>query len=516
VFRPGAEAEAAAPEAAAPVPAGAAPVELAVEPGWARADGGRAQAAGGPTAGALWKALHAVGRHLEPDALLASLLEELERHAALRESAAALVRPDGTLHVRARRGRDSGRGGVLGALARGAASAKAALALPAAVAVPIAAQGEVRAVVAAAWDRAAPPAEREWVGALALGSEAALANALRLRSLQEDSDRLVRRGRAVTQIVGVGKPTRELVEMTDRCAGFDVDVLILGETGTGKELVARRIHERSRRRAGPFVGLDCNTVPVTLFESELFGHVKGSFTGADADREGKVAAAEGGTLFLDEIGDLPAELQGKLLRLLEDRSYTRLGENRPRRADVRIVAATNKDLAAPAGMRLDLVKRLGVPLRTTPLRERMDDLALLAYFLLDGLAEAMGKPVRAISGAVLEELRRYAWPGNVRELRQCLRNALIFCGDSIESGDLRCNPEIAAAGDGELPTLEQLEREHLARVLHATGGNQARAARILGLHENTIRLKMRQFGLEKHLFQTEPPPSASPGPETLA
>jgi len=386
----------------------------------------------------------------------------------------------------------------------------AALGVLSAIAIPIEVGPGESVAFYADWRAGAQPedAALEWITALALATAPALADAASGERLARDHRRLARAQRARTQFIGISQPIRELVRDVDRCAAVERDVLLLGETGTGKELLARRIHERSPRCAGPFVVVDANTIPAELFESELFGHTKGSFTGATRDREGKVALAAGGTLFIDEIGDLPAGLQGKLLRLLQEREYRRLGEDSYRKATIRVIAATHRNLGrssdSDAGVRLDLRMRMmqGVVVKTPPLRERPDDIPLLSYFFLDQLASELDLDVAAFAPDVIEAFLEYSWPGNVRELRALVSNAIVFAEKRIRIRDFRHAEEIFGLREDTLPSLHDVEREHVIRVLHATRGNQKRAAEVLGINPNTLKDKMDRHGLQRGDFRT--------------
>ncbi|MEI9893545.1 MAG: sigma-54 dependent transcriptional regulator [Chthoniobacter sp.] len=275
-------------------------------------------------------------------------------------------------------------------------------------------------------------------------------------------------------------------------------MLLLGESGTGKSVLARAMHQRSPRRAGAFVTVSCPSLSRELLESDLFGHVKGAFTGAHADTVGKVAAADGGTLFLDEIGELPVEIQAKLLRLLQEREYERVGETKPRRANVRVISATNRDLtqAVAAGkFREDLLYRLNViSLRLPPLRERVNDIERIALLHLRFLAGHSGKNVRGFSPAALEAMRQYAWPGNLREMRNVIERAVILCsGESIEAADLvdsiQRGSEIRLGGKF---TAEEIEAEHIRRVVANTRTLEDAAA-VLGIDPATLYRKRKKL-----------------------
>jgi NtrC-family two-component system response regulator AlgB len=291
---------------------------------------------------------------------------------------------------------------------------------------------------------------------------------------------------------------QKTLEVAFKAAESDATVLLLGESGTGKSVLARAMHQRSPRRAGAFVTVSCPSLSRELLESELFGHVKGAFTGAIADTVGKVATADGGTLFLDEIGELPLEIQAKLLRLLQEREYERLGETKPRRANVRVISATNRDLAqavAAQKFREDLYYRLNViSLRLPPLRERVNDLDRLALMHLRFLAAHAGKSVREFAPSALEAMRQYAWPGNLRELRNVIERAVILCGgESIETLDLA--DQIQPASEIRLGgkfTLEEIEAEHIRRVV-ANTRTLDEAAAVLGIDPATLYRKRKKL-----------------------
>ncbi|MFW2390366.1 MAG: sigma-54 interaction domain-containing protein, partial [Polyangiales bacterium] len=283
----------------------------------------------------------------------------------------------------------------------------------------------------------------------------------------------------------------------------DATVLLVGDSGTGKEVAARAIHERSARAEGPFVAVNCAALSDTLLESELFGHEKGAFTGAHARRRGRLELAEGGTFFLDEIAELRPELQAKLLRALEERTFERLGGTRTLRADTRWVAATNRDLAAmiEAGtFREDLYHRLAVfPIRLPPLRERRQDIRPLAEELLEKIGEDLGRPGLALSDEIAAELEAAAWPGNVRQLRNVLERAAILAdGSRIGTEHLwldAMTPGTAPSASGEPETLEDIERRAVEKALDAVQGNRKQAAARLGIGERTLYDKLKRYGL---------------------
>ncbi len=301
--------------------------------------------------------------------------------------------------------------------------------------------------------------------------------------------------------------TREVLDVLFRAADTPASVLILGESGTGKSVAARAVHQKSLRAEKPFVVVNCPSLSKELLESELFGHTKGAFTGAVRDHWGKVKAADGGTLFLDEIGELPVELQPKLLRLLQDREYERVGETVTRRADVRIISATNKDLARSVEngtFREDLLYRLNViTVEMPPLRRRPDDLLSFAERYLQFFAGQFGRPVRSFSAAARQQLLAHGWAGNLRELRNAVERAVILArGNLIEPSDIPTATVVPVAGDGnQAPTvgspisLEELETAHIRSLLQ-TMPSLADAARILGIDQATLYRKRKKFGLE--------------------
>jgi len=280
-------------------------------------------------------------------------------------------------------------------------------------------------------------------------------------------------------------------------------ILILGESGTGKELLARAIHAESPRHADPFVAVSCAALTETLLESELFGHEKGSFTGAVARRKGRFEQAHGGTLFLDEIGDISAKLQLDLLRVLEERKVTRVGGTEAVDVDVRIIAATNRDLrkaAADGQFREDLYYRLNViPITLPPLRERREDIPLLIEHFLEHLSVETDRRVDGVSADALAALMRHDWPGNVRELRNVLERGMVIAKDKLVQPD-----DLGLSGPGIRPdafdpslSLDEVERRHITAVLHHTGGNVTQAARTLAIDRVTLYNKIRKYGLRR-------------------
>jgi DNA-binding NtrC family response regulator len=315
--------------------------------------------------------------------------------------------------------------------------------------------------------------------------------------------------RSDRSMVGQSPALRRVLEQIDRVAATDSTVLIQGETGTGKELVARAIHDRSNRRDRPLVKINCAALPRELVESELFGHEKGSFTGATQQRRGRFEIADGGTLFLDEIGELPLEAQAKLLRVLQEHEFERVGGTQTLRVDVRIIAATNRNLqsqVAASTFRSDLYFRLNVfPIVVPPLRERRDDIPRLVERFAASAARKIGRPFVAATPSFLERACAYDWPGNIRELENLVERALIMSPDgSLHAEHLSfeaATANEAAAAPSTGATLEDVERAHIRSTLAETGwrieGERGAAAR-LGLNPSTLRGRMRKLGIRKN------------------
>ncbi len=317
---------------------------------------------------------------------------------------------------------------------------------------------------------------------------ALLVNELQLdkRSLQERMERM-----RFGEILGSSPAMQEVFRKVQRVAGTDITVLVSGETGTGKELIAREIHNRSSRAKGPFVSINCGAIPENLLESELFGHVRGAFTGAIANKPGRFQAANKGTLLLDEIGEMPVALQVKLLRALQERAVCRVGDTANEPVDIRVIAATNRDLEAEtkAGrFREDLYYRLNVVhLVLPPLRERGDDIVVLARYLLSRYAQELGSKVRGFTPGAISAVKRYPWPGNIREMENRIKKALVLADKAmLGAEDLGINPD-------ELPAIltlaearERWQRQYINEVLNLNGGNRTRTARDLGVDPRTI------------------------------
>jgi transcriptional regulator with PAS, ATPase and Fis domain len=282
-------------------------------------------------------------------------------------------------------------------------------------------------------------------------------------------------------------------------APTDAGVLVCGESGTGKEMVARAIHAHSRRSEGALEIVNCAAVPPTLMESELFGHARGAFTGAVADKPGRFELADGGTLFLDEVIEMSPDCQAKLLRALEEGCIRRVGDTRDRRADVRVIAATNRDVAravAEGRLREDLFYRLDrLRVEVPPLRQRQGDIELLAEHFREEVGRACWRRAESFSPDVLDVFRSYRWPGNVRELRNVVERMLLLAeGQVLGMDTVPADLKAAVAGEGVMPALEEVEREHILRALERTGGNKKRAAEMLGIDRSTLYAKLRHYG----------------------
>jgi len=312
-------------------------------------------------------------------------------------------------------------------------------------------------------------------------------------------------------IIGRSPAMLQLLETTAQVAPSEATVLITGESGTGKELIAGAIHFNSARREGPFIKLNCAAITETLLESELFGHERGAFTGADRRKEGRFHQADGGSLFLDEVSEMPLTMQVKLLRVLQEQEFTRVGGEEVVRVDVRLIAATNKhlpDLIAAERFREDLFYRLNVvALEIPPLRRRQEDIPLLAQHFLEHFADQNNKAIRGFTPRAMDRLVRYRWPGNVRELMNAVERAVVLTrSESVDAADfpLIIRDEDSATGSetdpdrlqlsGDMP-LEQIERAAIISTLEAAGGNKSEAARRLGITRKTLHKKLKIYGL---------------------
>ncbi len=305
-------------------------------------------------------------------------------------------------------------------------------------------------------------------------------------------------------IVGASRALQEVLDLVRIVAPTNSTALIEGETGTGKELIARAIHEHSSRRDRSFVRLNCAAIPLGLLESELFGHERGAFTGAVARKVGRFETADRGTLFLDEIGDIPLELQAKLLRVLQEGEFERLGSTQTQRVDVRLVAATNRDLAdmvSKKQFRSDLYYRLNVfPIAVPPLRDRLQDIPLLVEHFVKTFSEQMGKQIREVPAEVMEALVSHSWPGNIRELQNFVERSVILSPGNVLRPPLVNLKKAAETGSPEAITLEEAERNHIRKILEHTrwvvAGPRGAAAR-LGIKRSKLYFRMQKLGISR-------------------
>jgi len=343
---------------------------------------------------------------------------------------------------------------------------------------------------------------------LAICRRAAEARALKVENKRLKKEIHKRTNIGSTRPIGVAARFVEVLELAETIAATDSTVLISGESGTGKEVVARYLHQLSDRSEAAFFSINCGALPEGLLESELFGHVKGSFTGAVKDKDGLLVAAAGGTFFLDEIGEMSPSTQVKLLRAIQEREVIPVGATKAVPVEVRIVAATNRDLEEEitrGAFRSDLYYRLNViQLHLPPLRERREDVPLLCSYFLDRLAAKDGGRRVSLSEDALEVLTRYDWPGNVRELENALERAAVLSpGDVIASGALpdrvreTARPRIVAEASPPNPTMEVVERAYIQWVLEAEGGNKTRAAEVLGIDPSTLYRKLNRYGIDE-------------------
>ena len=401
---------------------------------------------------------------------------------------------------------------------------------------PITFKGEVMGAMVGFTRKALPEEARPWGRIFADHVGAAIANVRAFREIQHLKAQLelqntylqeeVVEAKAFGDLVGQSAALRQIISQIDLVAPTEASVLILGETGTGKELVAHEIHRRSRRKDGPLVRVNCASIPRDLFESEFFGHVKGAFTGAVKDRAGRFETAEGGTIFLDEVGEIPLEIQNKLLRILQEKRYERVGDDRTRDADVRVIAATNRDLKKAVGagrFREDLYYRLHVfPIQVTPIRERMDDIPLLARHFVELSARDLKCAKPRLTKAGVAKMQSYHWPGNVRELRNVIARAVILARGGTLEFDLpvttpsspppRPNPRVGSQDGGiahpEFLTeaeLQRRERENLLVILEKANWKikgPDGAAELLGVKPTTLLSRINKWGLKKPVPQT--------------
>jgi transcriptional regulator with GAF, ATPase, and Fis domain len=373
--------------------------------------------------------------------------------------------------------------------------------------VPLIVRGELTGAVYVGNDRLTNLfTEHELVLMTSFCSTAALLLefARQLDELRAEAAELVSRleEQAYGEIIGSAEAMRDIFRKIEKLAGTDISVLVTGETGTGKELIAREIHHRSARKAGPFVAINCGAIPENLLESELFGHAKGAFTGAVATRPGRFQAASGGTLFLDEIGEMPPALQVKLLRALQDRAVTKVGETRPEPIDIRVVAATNKDLETEmksGRFREDLFYRINVVhLHLPPLRDRGEDAVMLAKYFLRRATRELNTKVKDFNRAALNAIRHFRWPGNIRQLENRIKKAVVLAdGAYITPDDLDLKPEQL---DPILPLAqaqEEWRKRYINEVLDRNNGNRTKTAKDLGVDPRTIFRHLERMEAER-------------------
>ncbi|MEJ2658205.1 MAG: sigma-54 dependent transcriptional regulator [Desulfobacterales bacterium] len=363
----------------------------------------------------------------------------------------------------------------------------------------------IAAIRAGAYDFVTKPIDTEFL-------VLALDRAIKHRSLQEKVKRLgeaLNKSHRFDELIGESSPMGKLINRLERVADTETSILISGETGTGKELVAQALHRQSRRHQGPFVAVNCAALPHALLESELFGHKRGAFTDAQTERKGLFIQADGGTLFFDEIGDFPLDLQPKLLRSLEERRVRPIGGTSEVAFDVRIIAATNRDIetAVEEGrFREDLYYRINViQIDLPPLRERGTDILLLAQHFVEQFALRSEKPISGISNAASEKLLNYTWPGNVRELRNIIERAVVLTRyEKISVDDLpekirnynASNFLVGSSNPSELIPIQEVERRYILHVLKMVGGNKTLAARVLGLDRKTLYRKLQHYKVD--------------------
>jgi transcriptional regulator with GAF, ATPase, and Fis domain len=387
-----------------------------------------------------------------------------------------------------------------------------ALQLSSVMCAPLMWQGHSQGVLYVGNDRVKGLFERSQLDVLSIfGSQASLIleNALLLSALRADKEKLVAelKDKRFGEIIGTCPSMMDVFRKLQKVATTDISVLITGETGTGKELIAREIHRRSNRASGPFVVINCGAIPENLIESELFGHVRGAFTGAVASRPGKFQVAAGGTLFLDEIGELPINLQVKLLRALQERVVFRVGDSKPEKVDIRVVAATNRvleDEIAAGRFREDLYYRLNVVnIYLPPLRERGDDVIILAKALLSKHAEELGSHVQGFTPQALAAIKRNEWPGNIRQLENRIKKALVMCEKSLLAPE-----DLDLGKDAETTILplekakEEFQRKYVLEILERNSGNRTQTARDLGVDPRTIFRYLER--------EANPPPPGGP------
>jgi transcriptional regulator with GAF, ATPase, and Fis domain len=371
-----------------------------------------------------------------------------------------------------------------------------AMKLSSVMCAPLMSQGEVIGALYVGNDKVKHLFDRTQLELLSIFASQAsliLQNAMLLNALRADKAKLVAElhDKKFGEIIGACPSMLEVFRKLQKVAGTDISVLITGETGTGKELIAKELHRRSQRDGGPFVTINCGAIPENLIESELFGHVKGAFTGAVMSRPGKFQVADKGTLFLDEIGELPLNLQVKLLRALQERVVFRVGDSKPEKVDIRVVAATNRNLDEEirnGNFREDLYYRLNVVnLWLPPLRERGDDVMIIAKVLLSKYADELGSAVRGFSPAALASIKKYAWPGNIRQLENRIKKALVLCDQTLLAPE---DLDLGAGAETSILPLEkakeEFQRKYVLEVLERNNGNRTQTARDLGVDPRTI------------------------------
>ena len=371
-----------------------------------------------------------------------------------------------------------------------------ALRLSSVMCVPLLAQGEVIGALYVGNDEIKHLFDRTQLDLLnVFGSQASLIlqNAMLVSALRADKEKLKTElhDKRFGEIIGSCASMMEVFRKLQKVAATDISVMITGETGTGKELIARELHRRSNREKGPFITVNCGAIPENLMESEMFGHVKGAFTGAVASRPGKFQQADAGTLFLDEVGELTLQLQVKLLRAIQERVVFRVGDSRPEKCDIRIIAATNRNLEEmikTGEFREDLYYRLNVVnIWLPPLRERADDIFIIAKALLSKYADELKSPVRGYSPQALAAIKRYTWPGNIRQLENRIKKALVLCDKSLLGPeDMDLGPEAMEAIVPLEKAKEDFQRRYVLEVLERNNGNRTQTARDLGVDPRTI------------------------------
>jgi len=371
-----------------------------------------------------------------------------------------------------------------------------ALQLSSVMCAPLMSQGQVTGALYVGNDRVKGLFQKSQLDLLSIFAGQAsliLQNAILLRALRADKEKLTEElsNKHFGEIIGSCTSMMEIFRKVQKVATTDISVLITGETGTGKELIARELHRRSNRASGPFVVINCGAIPENLIESELFGHIKGAFTGAIASRPGKFQAADKGTLFLDEVGELPLNLQVKLLRALQEREVLRVGDSKTEKVDIRVIAATNRVLlneVKQGRFREDLYYRLNVVnIHCPPLRERGEDIIIISRALLTKYADETHSHVRGFTPQALSAIRKYAWPGNIRQLENRIRKALVLCEKSlIDIDDLEIKPDLEGAILPLEKAKEEFQRRYVLEVLEKNSGNRSQTARDLGVDPRTI------------------------------